>query len=74
MKESKAIDTFRRQFFKERLHKVRDQGILVFDEASLLLQNEESQADVLVSDTFSNDRNHGSIAHFIAGVSARTSA
>jgi hypothetical protein len=70
MKESKAIDTFRRQFFKERLHKVRDQGILVFDEASLLLQNEESQADVLVSDTFSNDRNHGSIAHFIAGVSA----
>ena len=70
MKESKAIDTFRRRFFTERLHKVRDQGILVFDEACLLLHSEESKADVLVSDTFSNERTHGSIAHFIAGVSA----
>jgi hypothetical protein len=70
MKESKAIDTFRRQFFTERLHKVRDQGILVFDEACLLLNNEESKTDVLVSDTFSNERAHGSIAQFVAGVSA----
>ena len=53
MKESKAIDTFRRQFFKQRLDKVRDQGILVFDEACLSLHNEETKTDVLVSVTFS---------------------
>ena len=69
MAEIKAIDAFRRQFFKERINQVRKHGILTFDEACLLMHDERADKDVVVTDTFSNDRAHGAISHFIAGVS-----
>ncbi|MGB0646523.1 MAG: hypothetical protein ACPGQS_05065 [Bradymonadia bacterium] len=68
MAEIKAIDAFRRQFFKERINRVRKHGILILDEACLLMHDERAEKDVVVTDTFSNDRAHGAISHFIAGI------
>ena len=65
MKESKAIDSFRRQFFRTRLEKVRSHGIQVFDESALLLHDSQQNRDVLVTDTYPLERPHGSIEHFI---------
>ena len=70
MTESKAIDSFRRQFFKSRLEKVRTHGVQVFDEAALLLRDLEKDRDVLVTDAFPLERPHGSINHFMAGIAA----
>ena len=68
MKESKAIDSFRRQFFRTRLEKVRTHGIQVFDEAALLIHDPVKDRDVLVTDTYPLERPHGSIQHFMAGL------
>lgn len=68
MKESKAIDSFRQQFFRSRLEKVRMHGIQTFDESALLLHDPKQARDVLVADTFPLERPHGSIEHFIAGL------
>ena len=70
MKESKAIDSFRRQFFEDRREKVKTHGILLFDEACILFRDDEHDKDVIVSDTFSSERTHGSIDHFMSGIAA----
>ena len=70
MKESKAIDSFRRQFFRTRLEKVRTHGIQVFDEAALLIHDPVKDRDVLVTDTYPLERPHGSIQHFMAGLAS----